>query len=614
MKKILATLLAVCTVLSMLVVVPITATAETVGYVAPADDTIITTAEAAAAGYIDLATHGANALINGGKYYIKDAEGLFVLATLVNKKASTTGSFVYVTEVIDASSLSESSTYYAQRNDFPGIGYDAATSFSGTFDGQGKTIKNLDMYLGGDNDVTGYTDGTIVLGMFGMCGATIKNVVLDGTCDFVWNATHSQTSGIRGAGTIVAWGNGCTIQNCKSAANLTYDKTVAAYASWSGANFGVGGIVGSIWTAGEAIQNCTFEGTVSSQATRTGGIVGVCNNATSVVKKCVVSEKASVSSSADDIGGIVGNGIAGTKVENCENHGLVKTSANSKYVGGIFGRLQGGSVTDCVNTGSISAFQYAGGLIGYGDGSKVTISNSINRGKVSTTNYSVGGLAGGLKDLEITDCTNHGEVVGVRAGGIIAYAMSANTTITNTKNYGLVTGNGNGGVSAIVVVGSATLNNVRNYATITGSGEVEYGDTITDYRNTPTHFYGYQTRDLDPDDGKVDLRFVGSIDSANYYRAGFEITVTDKTDDSKSFVIKEDVAHAYVELLQEGGNITVPAYRNEGAYLFALVVEGIPTDDLANYTFTVKTYSVATEGAGETAGDTSTPNFSIVLQ
>ena len=46
--------------------------------------------------------------------------------------------------------------------------------------------------------------------------------------------------------------------------------------------------------------------------------------------------------------------------ENCKNSGTIY--GKTDYAGGISGRMQGGIIESCVNTGSISAEMHAGGI------------------------------------------------------------------------------------------------------------------------------------------------------------------------------------------------------------------------------------------------------------
>src|SRR5574344_1314681 len=108
------------------------------------------------------------------------------------------------------------------------------------------------------------------------------------------------------------------------------------------------------------------------------------------------------------------------------------SDASEFYVGGIAGSSSG-TITNCTNSGKVTAvsyfytrFSYAGGIAGSSSG---TITNCRNSGKVSCS-YA-GGIAGSSSGT-ITNCTNSGAVFGI-AGGI---AGSSSGTITNCTNSG----------------------------------------------------------------------------------------------------------------------------------------------------------------------------------
>ena len=141
--------------------------------------------------------------------------------------------------------------------------------FAGTFDGNGKIIKNLKV------------DHADCAGLFGnMCGGTIKNLTIDG---FDLNSDHY-------AGAILGWGetgaNSIVIENCK-ALNGKIKVNVIEIADGKH-DFGdkAGAIVGyshyGIYTGNEA-QNVEIVGYRDL-----GGIVGYGKN--TIVKNCKVTE------------------------------------------------------------------------------------------------------------------------------------------------------------------------------------------------------------------------------------------------------------------------------------------------------------------------------------
>ncbi len=85
-----------------------------------------------------------------------------------------------------------------------------------------------------------------------------------------------------------------------------------------------------------------------------------------------------------DVGGVVGynNGT----IENCYNEGTVSAF---KWVGGVVG-MNSATVERCYNVGTVSGYECVGGVVGY---NSATVENCYNVGTVSGNEY-VGGVAG----------------------------------------------------------------------------------------------------------------------------------------------------------------------------------------------------------------------------
>ena len=143
--------------------------------------------------------------------------------------------------------------------------------FAGTFDGNGKTIKNLKV------------DHADCAGLFGnMCGGTIKNLTIDG---FDLNSDHY-------AGAILGWGetgaNSIVIENCKALNGKIKVNVIEIADGKHDLGDKAGAIVGfsyyGIYTGNEA-QNVEIVGYRDL-----GGIVGYGKN--TIVKNCKVTEVA----------------------------------------------------------------------------------------------------------------------------------------------------------------------------------------------------------------------------------------------------------------------------------------------------------------------------------
>ena len=134
-----------------------------------------------------------------------------------------------------------------------------------------------------------------------------------------------------------------------------------------------------------------------------------------------------------NVGGVNGYNDGGT-ITNCYNTGSVSGIGS---VGGVSGYNYTGSITDCYNTGNVSGSQdFVGGVNGRNKG---TITNCYNAGSVSG-NGNVGGVNGLNYTGSITDCYNIGSVSGSEdnVGGVNGYNDGGN--ITNSYNAGSVSG------------------------------------------------------------------------------------------------------------------------------------------------------------------------------
>ncbi|MDS0526067.1 fibronectin type III domain-containing protein [Clostridium sp. SHJSY1] len=253
--------------------------------------------------------------------------------------------------------------------------------FTGTFDGDGYSIKNLSM----DNS------GVNVNGLFGYIkGATIKNVVMKDTNILGGDYVGALVANVAGTSTI----DGC----------LAIDGTV------SGGSY-VGGLVGC--GAALNISNSSSTVTVIGKSDNIGGLVG--NLAGNITNCYTIGD---VTSDGNNVGGIAGN-IAGGITGSYANGNVTSNTANN--VGGLAGALQG-PIVQSYSTGTISGVNNVGGLVGSSTSS--TVQDSFNIGNVIGTNL-IGGIQG-TGNAKITNCYSAGKVTGTGAniGGITSSTAS----------------------------------------------------------------------------------------------------------------------------------------------------------------------------------------------
>lgn len=210
----------------------------------------------------------------------------------------------------------------------------ATCSFAGKVDGQGHSIKNLVINLGG---LKGY-------GLFGRTdeGFEVKNLTI----------LTGAVVGDMNTGSLVGLNYGL-VENC-----VNYvDVTCLMYYS--------GGIAGGSMSTGKVVK-CQNFGKVQAGFDDTHGFSG---------------------------GGIVGS--SSSIIEECVNWADV--NARSTQAGGIVGLLEGGKISKCFNRGNIKSLESVGGIVGAigGRTSACEISNCYSTGTIEATNkVAPGGIIG----------------------------------------------------------------------------------------------------------------------------------------------------------------------------------------------------------------------------
>lgn len=285
---------------------------------------------------------------------------------------------------------------------------DTSRAFSGTFDGNGHTIKNV---------VVKQEKGEMGSGLFEVSTGVIKNLHVKNV------KASSKEKDSRFTSCVVGMAYGGSVTNV----TLSGKNTV------SGVNC-VGGIVGGLW--GAKVKNCRAKGvTVTLEGSND------------------FSDGVIVQNDMAECGGIiVGGGFTGN-VSYCDAKGTVKASGNEPVgMGGIGGCLQcmdqiTGNTADVVIDAKNG--HAIGGLCGYagtgddGDGvisspAKVT-KNHVKVDIKAKGATHVGGLIGtglyyfGMEDrFEVSDCSVKGSITGATAPGTVA-GRATGSTIKSCK-------------------------------------------------------------------------------------------------------------------------------------------------------------------------------------
>ena len=188
---------------------------------------------------------------------------------------------------------------------------------------------------------------------------------------------------------------------------------------------------------GATIQSINLcDSQITTTGDYAGGIVGFATD-NAKIENCSTNNIKINADSSHHIGGIIGRGEGSTEISNCTN---TSSFDGTSHVGGIAGSLNGGSITNCGNSGDLPAILSngcVGGIVGFTR--KGQISTCYNTGKVTGgSNADVGGIVGMFQSsLSISDCYNVGDVQGGLIGGIAGVAYG---TFRYCYNTGAVTG------------------------------------------------------------------------------------------------------------------------------------------------------------------------------
>jgi len=284
--------------------------------------------------------------------------------------------------------------------------------FIGTLEG---TVANL-AFTGIDITVAGSGGGSVANNLSG----TIRSVSVAGTM-----TAASASAGDTGLGAIVGQASGSAlISNCYSHVEI----------SVSGTNFATGGVVGVIKSSGGiTIESCTVDGAISitSGATKVGGILGRKTNASQgskdIIKDCLVSAAINVSgASSNMVGGVFG--------------ALQGATISGNYVGGI-------TIVQTAFTGSVSAGTAVGGI----GGVCCSVTDCFVSGSVQATNNtgSTGGSGGVVSAAK-------GDVVRC----VVANARISGTNLASFSTAGIISKqNGNAPAAKDCAVIGALLQN-----------------------------------------------------------------------------------------------------------------------------------------------------------
>lgn len=527
-------------------------------------------------------------------FYITDVEGLQAFSTVVSKGTnkdssvnvySFKGKTVYLMNDIEFNNnetmlpIGENKLHYRQ-NATHAYGYQFDNNamyyqhqyFSGTFDGRCFSISGLKMdtiysddYSNGEN--SDYSQGNGVALFKSIRGdATIKNLVIDNTCEFK-NTSAANTAGTisnkgqgNGAASLVCYalaasGTGYndnknyTIENVISYASVSCTSTDADKDASKNYRHNIaGGIVAGSYTniASDAnITNCTFAGIITDAGTNAGGILGMAS--------CTAyRDSASATSN-------------------------ITNSINVKY---------------CVNSATINATQNAGGIIGglfsgAHERIRCVVANCSNSGDAISEN---------VLDNDSTTVGYEGYNIG-----------SANKTNTGTSSiftqYDCVSSIN--GLSAVGARSNISYSSARcTTLTASGSDAAAVGKTV--------NYKGLQVKQ--PDGNTTSVRFIASIkadDLSAYSSVGFHITAVYNVKNDgvplpigsgRSIEASTDKVYKTINAYDPCTANTFTYNAEKGEYFIVVNLDNLSTE-LGNVTFVVVPFCISADGNTTTYGD-----------
>ena len=324
-------------------------------------------------------------------YEISSAAELAWFRDYVNKESQFASATL--TEDIDLSEFCHAADAATNTEELSWDPIGNGRMYCGTFDGNGKTIRNL------------YINSTIMnKGFFGYANSgSIKNITFD-------NAKVKNTH-YNGTGILTGVFEKCTIENIKTLANCSVEGTE-----------NTGGIAG-IGTGN--ISNCENRAMVNG-TNNVGGIVG--NSSDNTISSC--ANYGAVTGTESNVGGMVGFFISGT-IQNCANYGDI---SGADCVGNQIGYASICNLNNVLGIGNVTATtsqsgilagvildssSTAAGILAYNSSAKLTINGIEQTGDA-------------VKAIGISSLSSTGRVKAFSAeqlkSGLVAFILQENVS------------------------------------------------------------------------------------------------------------------------------------------------------------------------------------------
>ena len=268
-------------------------------------------------------------------YEISNQGQLYWFANQVNTVNSSINAKLMDDITINSNVLNENGELNTGANFTPWTLIGTNTNpFTGTFNGNNKTISGLYYNNSGESDV----------GLFGCVGVNGKviNVTL----------ADSYVSGKSYVGGICGSNMGGTLQGCHNTGTVSGNSWVGGVCGYNGGRNG-----------SPTIQKCDNSGTVSGNS----WVGGVCGSNSGTLQESYNTGE--VSGTTQNVGGVCGYNFESGILQECYNNGNVTGTGNC--VGGVCGQNNSSTVKGCYNTGEVTGNYPVGSVCGWNGGGTV---------------------------------------------------------------------------------------------------------------------------------------------------------------------------------------------------------------------------------------------------
>ena len=362
-----------------------------------------------------------------------------------------------LTENIDLSEFCHAADASKKINE---LSWTPIGKYYGTFDGNGKTIRNL--YINATSPTAGF------FGYLG--GGSIKNITFD-------NAKVKSTGYCTGI--LAGDASSCMIENIKTLVSCSVE-----------GNRLTGGIVGS---AKGNISNCENHAAVDG-TNFVGGIVGSNDGSDNSITSC--ANYGAVTGTESSVGGIVGYFPFGT-IQNCANFGDV---TGADIVGNLIGLARRCNLNNVLGTGNVTATyntEYAGLLVGDIRNGSITASGILaynSSAKLTINGTEQTGDA--VKVIGQGSLTSAEKIMAFSAeqlkSGLVAFLLQKNASESakwgqklNTDDHPLL-----GSADGVYLDGNVTMNclgEVEGSGTFTNTKPAQEGTFTINHGDSPIH-------------------------------------------------------------------------------------------------------------------------------